>query len=400
MKIVGIIAEYNPFHNGHKYHIKKAKEVTKSDFCICIMSGSFTQTGNVAIMDKFSRAKIACENGCDLVIELPSVYVNSSAENFALGAVNILSKLCIVDSICFGSESNNIESIKNISTKILANENKIWSITKECLNNGMSFSNARLESLSTFLNGEELNTISNPNDILGLEYVNSINRINSNLQAFSIKRNYSYFNEPILNNSNIFTSSTSIRNYIKENTNLDNLKKYIPNNSYKILKDNKTLTNDDIYSLIKYKIISHSKNYLKNINEINEGLENKILNEINNSKNYDEFINNIRSKRYKLSKIKRMLNNLLLNITKEDFDYAKLNKIGYAHILACSNSGKKLLSELNKKSAIPIITSINDEILRKLDEDITKYLKFDMLASDIHSIISNQNIKKDYTNRL
>ncbi len=400
MKVVGIVAEYNPFHNGHKFHIEEAKKVTNSDYCICIMSGSFTQTGNIAIIDKFKRAKSACENGCDLVIELPSIYVNSSAENFAFGAINTLASLGIVDSICFGSESNDISSLTNISNKILKNEDKIWKITKESLNEGMSFSKARLIALSTFLNENELNIISNPNDILGLEYINTINRLNLNIQPYTILRNSSSFNEVKLNNSNKYTSASSIRNTLCKEKNIKNIQNYIPENLINMLNDSTLINNNNMYSIIKYKIITSKLETLKDINEINEGLQNKIITEINNSKNYDEFVNNIKSKRYKLSKIKRMLNNMLLGITKEDFEYAKNKKIGYAHILAYSKNGKNLISSIVRSSTIPIITSINDNVIKNLDKDIQKYLKFDLLASDIHSVISNESIKKDYTNRL
>lgn len=404
MKVVGIIAEYNPFHNGHKYHIDMAKKITGSDYCVCIMSGSFTQPGNIACLDKFKRAKIAINNGCDLVIELPTVYVNTSAENFAFGSINILDKLNIIDTLCFGSESDNISSIYDISSKILKNEKKIWNITKKCLDEGISFSGARVKALSTFLNSNEMDIISNSNDILGLEYVNTINRLKSNIKAYSIKRSSSNFNETTLNSSNVFTSATSIREFLNSSANLNEksskLSKFIPEDSLNLLLNENLITNDNMFNIIKYKIITENKEIISNINEINEGLENKIINEINTSKNYNEFVNNIKSKRYKLSKIKRMLNNLILDLSKNDFNYAKENKIGYAHILAVSPKGKELLSKLTRISSIPVITSINDNILKNLDNNICYYLKKDILATDIHSIISNQNIKKDYTNRL
>lgn len=402
MKVVGIITEYNPFHNGHKYHIQKAKEITNSDFCICVMSGTFTQQGNISLIDKFKKAKIACQNGCDLVIELPTIYASSSAENFALGSVNILDKLNVVDTICFGSETANIQSLTKISDIILKNEDKIWNITKEKLNKGKNFTDARYEALSTFLDEDMMNEISTSNNILGLEYINAKKRLNSNIEFTSIKRNSSNFLDRTLSTNTPFTSSTSIREYLKNNkiSNIKDLKNYLPNDSYTLLSNSKITLNDDLYQILKYKIINSTTEDLAKIYEVNEGLEYKIKNELNNSNDYYEFVNNIKSRRYKLSKIKRMLNNILIDLTKNDSKNAISKNIAYAHVLACSKNGKKLLSQISKNSSIPVFTKLNDTILNSLDNDIKNVLSYDIKASDLHSILLNSKIKKDYTNHL
>lgn len=400
MKIVGIIAEYNPMHNGHLYHINKAKEITNSDYCIVVMSGSFTQAGNIAIYDKFSRAKIAVKNGADLVIELPTIYATSSAEHFAFGGINLLNKLNIVDSICFGSECDNINLLNAVSDIFIQKDSQIWKKINENLKNGISFADARAKALKKYLSEEQICILSQPNNILGLEYLKNLKLLNSKIEPYTVKRESSDFNEILLNdNDNNFTSATSIRKCIKENK-IEILKKYVPTETYNLITTKKTCFNDDLYNVLKYKIISSNVTDLQNIAEVTEGLEYKIIKEINNSSNYEEFTKNIKSKRYQLSKIKRMLINILLNITKDDFEYAKENKIAYAHILSCSDKGKGLLSKISQNSDIDLITSLNEKVLSNVSKNTRKYLNYDILASNIHSVITNTNIQKDYTNRL
>lgn len=400
MKVVGIIAEYNPIHNGHLYHIQKAKQVTNSDYCIVVMSGGFTQAGNIAIYDKFSRAKIATKNGADLVIELPSIYATSSAEHFAFGGINILDKLNIVDNICFGSECNNINLLSAVSDIFIQKDKQIWKKINENLKNGISFASARSNALTKYLTEDQICILSKPNNILGLEYLKNLKLLNSKIEPFIVKRKSSNFNEILLNsNDDNFTSATSIRNCIKENK-IEILKKYVPIETYNLITTKKASFNDDLFSILKYKIISSNVNDLEKINEVTEGLEYKIIKELNNSSNYEELSKNIKSKRYQLSKIKRMLINILLNITKDDFLYAKENKIAYAHILSCSDKGKDLLSKISQNSDIELITSINEKILDNISKDTRKYLNYDILASNIHSVVTNTNVQKDYTNRL
>lgn len=400
MKIVGIIAEYNPMHNGHIYHLEKSKEITNSEYCIVVMSGSFTQAGNIAIYDKFQRAKIATKYGADLVIELPAIYASSSAESFAFGAINILDQLNIVDSICFGSECDNISLLNAVSDILIQKDTEIWKRTNENLKKGLSFANARANAISKYLSDEQIDILSKPNNILGLQYIKNLKLLNSDIEPYLIKRESSDFNEIFLNNNeNNFTSATSIRNSIKESK-IDILKKYVPIDIYNLIKSNKATFNESLFDILKYKIISVDAHKLQKIYEVTEGLENKIIKEINNSSTYEEFTKNIKSKRYQLSKIKRMLINILLDITKDDFNYAIANKLCHAHILACSTNGKTLLSSISKNSNIDLITSLNDKVLNNISNDTKKYLKYDILASNIHSIVTNSNIQKDYTNRL
>ena len=394
MKVLGIIAEYNPMHTGHIYHISKAKEITGCDTVIVIMSGCFTQQGNIAIINKFERAKQAIQNGVDLVIEIPSAFASSDAGNFAYKSVSILNDLN-VDAICFGAETDNIERLKLISETLIYKDKEIWIEIKNELKKGISFAKARNNSLNKFLNEDDINIILSPNNILALEYLKTLKILNSNIIPFAIHRE-SNFNSHIL--ENCYTSSTSIRKALENKCNLNDIQKYIPENVSKYLKNNKIIFNNDFFEILKYKIISMNENDLKEINGVSEGIENKLKKEICNSYSYDEFLFKIKSKRYELSRIKRILVNILLNIYKDDFNLLKENNSNYAHILAFNHDKKDLLSHISNTSNIPVISSLNNKTLSYLNKYQKLSLDIDIYASNIYSMLINQKINKDYTN--
>lgn len=398
MKVLGIIAEYNPMHTGHIYHINEAKKITNSDYVIAIMSGSFTEQGNIAMLDKFTRAKEAVNSGVDLVIELPTIYAVSDGGSFANKAIQLLNDLNIVDSICFGAETDDISKLNNIANTIVVNEEKIWDDIKENLKKGISFANARNESLKNYLKDDEINLVSTPNNILGIEYIKSIITLKSNITPYCIKRESNDFNDNIITQE--YTSSTSIRKYLEEGKDIQNISEYISKNTLNSILNSKVLFNKDIFELLKYKIITMSKEKLRNIYGITEGLENKIQNEILDSYTYEDFIFKLKSKRYELSKIKRMLIHILLDTTKEDFENLKDSNSNYAHILAFNHDKKEILSYMSKNSNIPILTSINDNTLAKLTQNQRKLIDYDLKASNIYSFLNKTKLNQDYTNML
>lgn len=388
MKIVGIVAEFNPMHNGHKYLLEKAKEITGADMAICIMSGNFTQAGNIGIENKFVRSKIAIENGFDLVIELPTIFATTSAEFFCYGAINILNSLGCLDYLCFGSETGNTKELITIAKKLLDNEANIWDIITESLKEGISFAKAREYAISKFLTAGELEISGKSNNILGIEYIKSLIKLNSKIEPIAIKRN----------TSPEFLSSKQIRDILQNYSYNNMLQQYILG-SEQILKYPKL--NDNMYEIIKYSVISNGKEKLKDIYEVTEGLENKIYNEVSESISYNDYIQNVKSKRYQLSKIKRILVNIILGITKDKFLYLNNNECCYAHILAINPSKKSdILSLINKNTSIPIITSLSDDKIKTLPCIVQKSLYLDIKASNIHSIINNSALNKDYTNKL
>lgn len=325
MKITGIITEYNPFHNGHLYHLEKAKNLTKADGIICIMSGNFVQRGGPALIDKWQRTNMALQNGVDLVIELPTVFAVSSADFFAKGAVSILNSLGVVNNIVFGSECGEINKLMHIS-RILANEPEKYKILlKENLRTGLTYAKARENALSQYINSDSKNIsqiLSSSNNILGIEYIKALINLNSKITPLTITREGSNYND--INLSPTFSSATSIRKYLKDFNSLSELKNTIPEPSFKILKDlndtNYSFTfEEDMFQFIKYRILLNCVNF-NNLFEITEGLDNKIIKEIHNSNSYNQFILNIKSKRYTYSKISRLLTYIYLGFDKYEIN--------------------------------------------------------------------------------
>lgn len=393
MNITGIITEYNPFHSGHLYHLDSAKKATNCDGVICIMSGNFIQRGAPAIVDKWARAEMAVSNGVDLVIELPTFYALSSAEYFAKGSVTILHALGVVNSIFFGSESGNINDLTSIS-KILAYEPlEFKEILKYNLSKGITYAKAREEALKKILNNDDLsNILTSSNNILGIEYIKTLLRLNSSINPLTLTRVGSTYNEKTLNSS--FSSATSIREIIKSSNSLKDIKSSIPYESYEILKklqdDNyQFVFEDKMFDFIKYKLVSNCVNF-NNLLEISEGLDNKLIKEIYNSNSFQEFLLHIKSKRYTYTKISRILTQIFIGLDsfapKELLDSKNL----YARVLAFNDTGKSILKEIKKKTSIPVITKLPKNINNPL-------LSLDIQSTKCYSILNDKiNPFNDY----
>jgi predicted nucleotidyltransferase len=395
MNITGIVTEYNPFHNGHLYHLNSAINSIKSDGIVCVMSGNFVQRGCPALIDKYKRAEIAVLNGVDLVLELPTFYSVSSAEFFAKGSISILNSLGVVNNIFFGSESGDIEKLKAIS-KLLVDEPTEFKIEiKNNLNKGLTYAKSRELAIKNHFKDDSLNNILNSsNNILAIEYMKALIKLESSIVPFTIKREGSNYNDKSLNSS--FASATSIREFIKNKSNLEDLVRYLPQKTLNYLKNLENIHysfvyEDEMYKYIKYRILSNNINF-KNLQEINEGLDNKILKEIYESKSYKELILNIKSKRYTYTKISRLLTQIFL--TFDSYSYKDLSMDGnlYARVLAFNNNGRSILREMKSKSSIPIITKINKNNSNPL-------LNLDINSTKAYSILNNSvNPLSDYLN--
>ena len=390
MNIVGIIAEYNPMHNGHIYHIKKAKELTQADYVIVIMSGSFTEQGNIATLDKFTRAKIAVECGADLVLELPTVYATSSAENFAKGAVNILNSLGCVTHIAFGAEEEDISKLEKIANVKVKYANEIVEKKKEYLKDGIPYASAEYLAITDFVNEDLKNVLEEPNNLLGVEYIKALLSSKSQIVPVLVHRLQTNHRDDKIAENSLLASSTAIREAIKE-TNF-NISCSVPENTLLALKNSGYKLNKDIWELLRFSILKLGKQGLKNIQDVSEGLENKLYDELLNSSSYDEYIFNVKSKRYTLSRIKRICIYILLGITKEK--YAKLCNVNYARVLKVKE-GSSLLSLISKNATIPYISKVTDEILNELHEDTQESIYLDILANNI-----SHNMNEDYTNSI
>lgn len=381
-KVLGIIGEYNPFHNGHLYHLEQSKQLTGSTYTVAIMSGNFTQRGSTSLIDKWSKTEAAIQSGIDLVIELPVLYATSSAENFADGAIKLLNSLKVVDYVSFGAETSDIEVLNRFADILYHEPKQYKTMLSHELNKGLSFPKARENALLMYLNDirKYANVLSSPNNILGIEYLKALKRQKSNIKPVSITRYEAGYND-ITYSGNI-ASSTSIRNIIK-NGGFDILRRLLPASSYRILIENmkqghivpdlSAFEKQIIYNLRKIDISE-----IAELPDVSEGLEFSIKKAANSCNTLTEFLNIIKSKRYTMTRIQRILLYSLLGITKKDMAMSK--KItSYIRVLGLNNRGKFLISEIAKANPkLEIVTSVK----RFMDGNSNKNLKL-MLDKDI-----------------
>lgn len=379
MEITGIIVEYNPFHNGHKYHIEKTSSLTNCEGIIAVISGNFVQRGAPSIVDKWTKTKMALLNGVDLVLELPALYSLSSAEFFAYGAVSLLENLGVVKNLCFGSECEDIKLL-TLMGKILYEEPEELKLTlKEKLHQGMSYASARGNALKEFLcrkyplkNNSITEILHLPNNILAIEYCKSLARLKSTINPVSIKRIGEPYNSTYINNR--FSSATSIRNFLKENNSPQELEKALPYNILCILRDlshfnYKFTFEDSLLPYLKYKNLFYGKN-IKYLPDVSEGLENRIESALKNASSYDQIINYTKTKRYAYSRISRILCQFFLGFENLDTKALRKNRCPYARVLGFNNKGTEILKKIKQNSSIPVYT--------KLPKNVNDVLKLDL----------------------
>lgn len=362
MKVTGIIAEYNPFHNGHAYQLEYAKSI--SDAVIVVMTGNFVQRGDVAIFDKFNRAEMALKNGADLVFELPVAFSMNTAERFAFGGVSILDSLNIVDFLLFGSESGDIKLLEN-SAKLLENEPlEISEKIKEFLGEGLSFPKARELAFSELIPSSLL---SKPNNILALEYIKQLYRLNSKIKPCTLKRKGEEYHS--LDFSSDFSSASALRNAI-----LNENFSYVPFLNCPIHRLNR------LDNAVLYNIRKNGVNALENISDISEGLENRIIKAASKAGSIEELISIVNTKRYTDARVRRIILSSLLGIT------SSLSKKPptYARLLGSTKCGLLLLKEIKQKSNIKIITKTADF------KDDNEMFKKDILSTDIYDLSSDK----------
>jgi predicted nucleotidyltransferase len=389
-KVLGIISEYNPFHNGHLYHLQESKKLASCKYSIAIISGNFTQRGDTSIVDKWSKAQMALNAGVDLVIELPVLYAVSSAENFAEGAIKILDSLKIVDYISFGSETGNI-NILNAIADVLCNEPKEYkNILALQLDKGLSYPKARENALMMYLNDVRrfANVLSSPNNILGIEYLKALKKQKSNIIPLSIKRIEAGYNSKSITSS--ITSATAIRNAITNN-NIAPLKNVMPKASFEILLDNlkkghviKNLSCFD--KEILYNLRKMSVEEIAELPDVSEGLEYLIKKAANSCNSVIELLNIVNSKRYTKTRLQRILVYALLGITKKDMKAAKTT-LPYIRVLGFNENGRDILSAIsNVNPKLPIITSVKKFADNSTNKNLNTMVYKDIWATDVYSL--------------
>ncbi|MGI6701451.1 MAG: nucleotidyltransferase family protein [Christensenellales bacterium] len=366
MKKYAIIAEYNPFHSGHLYHLNETRKV--ADRIIVVLSGSFTQRGDAAVENKYRRAQNAIYSGADIVIELPTLYAISPADKFAYGAIKTLSALD-VDYLSFGSESGRLDVLLK-AADILENENEdIKRVIRQGLQKGQPLVKARADALKT----SDIDIDLKPNNTLAIEYIKTLKKFNSSIQPHTIKRIGCDYND--LNLSDSHLSATSIRNYIFNN-NISLIKDFIP---YTVQYNINSRAN--LEKLILYRLNMMTKDELRDIFDVGEGLENRIFNSLKFT-DFNVFLYTLKTKRYTMARLKRILIAALLNITKE-FYLNCLDAPPYVNVLAIRKERKEILSKIKTRN---IYTKPSD--IKKLSPEVLPLVNLDVLSHKLLNIIN------------
>ena len=369
MHKIGIIAEYNPFHNGHLYQIKEIKKRYPDSTIISVVSSSFTQRGDISLLNKWDKTKIALDQGIDLVIELPFVYSTQASDIFAEGSIKILNYLGI-DTLVFGTERDTIEDLELLAD-IQINNKEYQEKVKQYLSTGLNYATSTNKALEDITNVK----VDTPNDLLALSYIKQIKLNKYNIKCTNIKRTTSYHGSEI--NDNV-SSASNIREMFANNQDIDNLipfdKKYL----YKVNMNN-------YLDILKYKVLSEDININK-YQTVDEGIEGRIIDNITKSVTYEELIQNIKTKRYTYNKISRMLLHILTSFTKEEASNIDIN---YIRVLGFTTKGQEYLSKIKKNITIPIITGYK--------KNISKVLDIEYRVTKIYSLFTSANlIKKEY----
>ncbi len=435
MKILGIITEYNPFHNGHLYHLFKAKEITGADYVVAVMSGNFLQRGEPAIINKWARTKMALNAGVDLVIELPFVFSTQDANGFAFGAIKLLDSLQIIDYLCFGCETDNLDTLYSVSNFLHIEPQKYKELIVHNSKNGYEFPRARAQALCEYhriFGIDDLEKISPlelskllkyPNNILALEYIKHLINLKSKIKPIAIKRIGAGYHQKNIKGK--ISSATSIRNEILNSlgspkTDLfilnDKIKSTIPQSGFPILEKELRegrgpITFDSYRQYILATLRRMSLEDISRVQGVTEGLENRIKKASLKSSTVEQLINSIKTRRYTRTKIQRIILHLIMNLSKKDVK--TFNRCGplYARVLGFSKKGKTLLRTIKKSSSTPLISKLSNYLRQTISEEnnnfrnrLIKMLDHDILATDIY-VLGNEKVEDrvarlDFTHKI
>lgn len=389
MKTAAIIAEYNPFHNGHAHQIRILREQYAVTHVISIMSGSFTQRGGPAIFDKMIRARQAVLGGADLVVELPYVYCGQTAEIFAIGGVGLADRIK-ADVLCFGCETNDVDKFKT-AIKVLNHESEEFQkILKEKMDKGTSFAVSRLIALEE-ISGKNLQFLSEPNNILALEYMRQIDRLESGLTVIPILRKGAHHHADKLSDN--MTSASYIRKHIKQGKS-EEIFGALPSISYSSIEELNGYMIHDIENykdIIKAQIILSSKEELSSVCDMEIGFENRMKENaglLNNGVEY--FIERVATKRYAKSRIRRILMNMLMQYTKEDMLIYKNSVPNFVRLLGANQRGRELIKHIKKSCDIQAVSNFSKDIdsLSELDKKIAG---FESKAYDLYHLFEKNH---------
>ncbi len=430
MKVAGIIAEYNPFHNGHKYHIEETRRITGADYIIVVMSGNFVQRGSPALMDKYSRTRMALNNGADLVLELPVCYATGSAEYFATGAVALLDQLGIVDYLCFGSECGDV-ALLDETARLLLDTTSDWEAkTYAYMKEGFTYPSARYQAIAQTLDSDGTSdhfvkisrVLTEPNNILGLEYIKALIKLSSNITPITIQRQSAHYHDAELTDQKMVTppiyqyypsnlpkpdkkiealisSATAIRNTLQSISSVFDLtaiKMSIPTDVYEYMMNryysSYPVVDEDFSQILKYKLLTEDRNSLMGYVDITADLADRMTNHKDLHCSFEELLLSIKSKNLTRSRVNRAIIHILLNIKNDTFqEYCKNGYVFYARVLGFQKSASSLLRKVQDSERIPVITKLA-QATHELDSYGSKMLSTDILATHIY----NQAVYEKY----
>ena len=388
MSTLGIIVEYNPFHNGHLFHLNQAKKITGAKTTIAVMSGSFLQRGEPAIVDKWTRTKMALAQGVDLIVELPVIYATQAADWFAFGAVSLLDHLQ-VDNLVFGSETNSVEILDKIADVLVDEPLQLKKNIKHQLSLGHSYPKALSLSLQEYLNRYDFE-VSKPNDILGIQYLQNLKKINSSIKVKTIRRLYAQYHDQEISGQSI-ASATAIRKTIFQDKNIESIKEVVPQSTYNLLLESfakKRINHwDNFFRTLLIIANSKTDQQLENIHGVIEGFEKRIKENLDHSNSFDELVRALNTKRYTSARIQRTLLYILLDLTKDKVKALNVeNGPQYIRVLGFNETGREYLNSIKHKLEIPLITNIKREK--------NPMLELDMYAATIYELGFNLHSDK------
>lgn len=416
MKIIGIIAEYNPFHNGHAYQIRKVKEDLQADFVVVAMSGDFVQRGTPAIMNKYARAKMALSCGADLVLELPVLWATASAEYFAMAGVTLFEKMGCVDGICFGAETDDMDTLSMIAEVLVTEPDGYRTALSSYLKSGMAFPVARSQALCDYFASDVMNDshrnvaidldvissiLNEPNNILAIEYLKALKRRDSSITPHAIKREGAGYHDTEITPADTdhipTASATAIRKVLDTSlittdpASFNELNDAMPISALDLLKEysaTKSLVSvNDFSSILGYKLLSSNINDMAGIGDSNTDVSNRLMKNRINFSSFEQFCERNKSKDITYSRISRILIHLLLNIKNSDYVFGKeVDYIPYLRILGFRKDASALLKELKNGSAVPVISKLADAS-SQLDSNALALLDKDIFAADLYEQI-------------
>ncbi|MCI9616974.1 MAG: nucleotidyltransferase [Eubacterium sp.] len=386
MKTIGIIAEFNPFHNGHKYLIEKAKKITNADNVVIVCSGNFVQRGTPAIFDKSVRTTAALLNGADVVLELPVIYSTASAETFAHAAVKLLDKLNCIDYLCFGCETDNIKALPTLSKILLEEPADYKNMLAVYLKNGFSYPKARAKALTDYCNENHIlnnyivnQTLEQANNILALEYLKALKKFHSKIKPLAIKRVGSSYSSDSLDDK--FASATGIRKALYNNQIINN---FVPENCNDIYKHIDYLEFNDFSCILGYQLIKNTN--FASYYDINEELSNRIKNLKTHFFDIESFINELHSKNYTYSGLSRALSHILLNITENDMkQFVSNDYFDFVRVLGFRKDNK-ILTKIKEHSSLDIISKFSTYYNNSTD-NTKKILDINIKSDELYRMV-------------